>query len=112
MHFRQRFTLIALLLTLAFFLSASLSACMAPDQDIQGTWIDESGLDIIAVKKLEGMEYTIGNNLSQLRLTRLKNELHGITALGDSVRMVFNGDSARYFIMGIETTYSRKSPHE
>lgn len=93
-------------------MSLLLSGCFNTDRDIQGTWVDDSGLDIIEIKKVEGMQYTIGNNLSQLKLLREKNELNGLTALGDTVKMVFDGDTAKYYIMGIETTYIRKLSNE
>ena len=84
-----------------------ITACEPKAIAIQGSYTDESGLDTIEVKQIDGQEYSIGNKLSQLKLNRNENTLTGHTPLGDSVKMVFEGDSAQYHIMGISTVYRK-----
>ena len=88
-------------------ISFLLIGCLSTPIKMEGSYTDSSGLDTIEIKRVEGLTYTIGNKLSQLSLQRDGDDLHGVTARGDTVKMFFKGDSAHYHIMGISTIYKR-----
>ncbi len=89
----------------------SLQSCNKDLLTINGHYIDDVNIDKMEVKQIENNHYTVGNKVSQVHLTRIEDELNGVTPLGDSIKMTFfPGDSAHYFIMGTRTTYTKVGP--
>jgi hypothetical protein len=74
---------------------------------VTGRWEDDQKVSILEVTALPGDSFRIASNVGQLLARHGGDTLVAITTLGDTVQMLFAGDTALYRIFGTETRFYR-----